>query len=279
MNNLSRELAPIPAPAWHEIEKEAKRTLKTMLAARRIVDFVGPQGFATSGVETGRTVPISAPPNGGVEAHLRQVQPLVEIRAPFELARSEIEAIDRGAKDPNLDTVIAAARKIAIAEDTAIFHGYPAAHIRGICEAQAGAAPSIGDDYEAYPTVVASALNKLRDAGVDGPYAIALSERCYTGLTETTKAGYPILEHVRRIVEGPIVWAPGLAGAVVVSLRGGDFELVVGRDFSIGYLDHDAKRVRLYIEESFTFRLLSPQAAVPLAYKGDGRRSRKSART
>jgi uncharacterized linocin/CFP29 family protein len=87
-------------------------------------------------------------------------------------------------------------------------------------------------------------------------------------VTETTKAGYPILEHVRRIVEGPIVWAPGLAGAVVVSLRGGDFELVVGRDFSIGYLDHDAKQVRLYIEESFTFRLLSPQAAVPLAYGG-----------
>jgi uncharacterized linocin/CFP29 family protein len=277
MNNLFRELAPIPAPAWQEIEKEAKRTLKTMLAARRIVDFVDPQGFATSAVGTGRTVPISAPPIGGVEAHLRQVQPLVEIRAPFELARSEIEAIDRGAKDPNLDAVIAAARKIAIAEDTAIFHGYPAASIRGICEAQAGAALSIGDDYEAYPTVVASALNKLRDTGVDGPYALALSERCYTGLTETAKAGYPILERVRRIVEGPIVWAPGLKGAVVVSLRGGDFELVVGRDFSIGYLDHDAKRVRLYIEESFTFRLLSPQAAVPLAYKGDGRRSRKPA--
>jgi uncharacterized linocin/CFP29 family protein len=66
---------------------------------------------------------------------------------------------------------------------------------------------------------------------------------------------------------------------VVVSLRGGDFELVVGRDFSIGYLDHDAKRVRLYIEERFTFRLLSPQAAVPLAYEGDLRRPRKTIRT
>jgi uncharacterized linocin/CFP29 family protein len=279
MNNLFRELAPIPAPAWQEIEMEAKRTLKTMLAARHIVDFVGPQGFATSAVATGRTAPISPPPNGAVEAHLRQVQPLVEIRAPFELARSEIEAIDRGAKDPNLDTVIAAARKIAIAEDIAIFHGWPAANIRGICETETGAALTLGDDYEAYPAVVTNALNKLRDTGVDGPYAVALSERCYTGLTETTKAGYPILEHVRRIVEGPIVWAPGLAGAVVVSLRGGDFELVVGRDFSIGYLDHDAKRVRLYIEESFTFRLLSPQAAVPMAFETDRRKPPKAART
>lgn len=266
MNNLLRELAPIPASAWEEIDCEAKRTLKTMLAARRIVDFVGPQGFATAAIGTGATEPIPAPPNGLVEARLRQAQPLVEIRAPFTLARSEIEAIARGAKDTNLDPVIAAARKIAFAEDVAIFHGYPEAKIRGICQTHSGAPRSLDDKYETYPALFAVAVANLRDAGVDGPYAVALSERCYTGLTETTIAGHPILEHVRRIVDGPIVWAPGLSGAVVVSLRGGDFELIVGRDFSVGYLSHTAEEVRLYIEESFTFRLLSPQAAIPLAY-------------
>jgi len=268
MNNLFRELAPVTAAAWRDIEKEAKRTLKTMLAGRRIVDFVGPLGQATASVGTGRMGAIKPPPDGAVEAQLRQSQPLVEVRAPFELARSEVEAIERGARDPNLEAVIGAARKIAIAEDIAIFHGYPEADIRGICQAPTGTALELGDDYEAYPAVITTALNRLRDAGVEGPYALALSERCYTGLTETTKAGYPILDHVRRIVEGPIIWAPGLTGAVVASLRGGDFELVVGRDFSIGYLDHDAKTVRLYIEESFTFRLLSPQAAIAMADKG-----------
>ncbi|PKU21465.1 family 1 encapsulin nanocompartment shell protein [Telmatospirillum siberiense] len=267
MNNLYRELAPVSAPAWLEIEKEAQRTLKTMLAGRRIVDFVGPQGFAVSAVGTGRAVSIP-PPHGAVEAHLRQVQPLVEIRVPFELPRSEIEAIDRGAADADLDSVIAAARRIAIAEDVAIFHGYPAANILGICQSKAGNGLPLGDDFKSYPTIIAGAINKLRDAGVDGPYAVALSERCYTGLTETTTGGYPVLDHIRRIVEGPLVWAPGLTGVVVVSLRGGDFQLVVGRDFSIGYLDHDAKKIGLYIEESFTFRLLSPQAAVPLAHEG-----------
>ena len=275
-NNLSRELAPISAAAWKEIDQEAKRTLKTLLAARRIVDFVGPLGFSTSSVETGRTATIAAPPKAAVEARLRQVQPLVEIRVPFELARSEIEAINRGAKDADLDSVIAAARKIAIAEDIAIFHGYPAANIRGICETDTGDALELGDDYESYPTMVSNALNILRDAGVDGPYAMVLSEPCYAGLTETTKAGYPTLEHVQRIIDGPIIWTPGLTGAVVVSLRGGDFELVVGRDFSIGYLDHDAKKVQLYIEESFTFRLLSPQAAVPMTYDKDTRPTPKA---
>lgn len=266
MNSLFRELAPITTATWLEIEKEAKRTLIEMLGARRIVDFVGPLGLATSAVGTGRMAPIPGAPNGTVEAHLRLSQPLVEIRVPFELARTEIAAVDRGAKDPNLDSLVAAARTIAIAEDVAVFHGYPEAHIRGICEIGSDGTLSLGDDCEAYPAVITTAVTRLREAGIGGPYAVALGERCYTDLIETTKAGYPILEHIRRIVEGPIVWAPGLSGAVVISLRGGDFELVAGRDISIGYLDHDAKRVRLYFEESFTFRVLSPQAAVPLLH-------------
>jgi uncharacterized linocin/CFP29 family protein len=132
MNKLFRELAPIPKAAWAEIEKEAKRTLTTMLAGRRIVDFVGPKGFDLSAVGTGRTTSIDAPPHCSIQAHLREVQPLVEFTAPFEVARSEIDAIDRGAKDPDLDAVVAAAREIAIAENAAIFHGYAAAGISGI---------------------------------------------------------------------------------------------------------------------------------------------------
>ena len=190
--------------------------------------------------------------------------PLVELRVPFAIARSELDAVDRGAKDLDTNPAIAAARAIAIAEDRAIFHGYSAAGIHGICEGIDEPAIKLGGDVENYPVLIATALNRLRDRGVNGPYALALSERCYTDLTDATKAGYPVLEHVRRLLDGPLVWAPGLDGAVVLSLRGGDFELTVGQDFSIGYLSHDAEQVRLYIEESFTFWNISPQAAVPL---------------
>jgi uncharacterized linocin/CFP29 family protein len=55
-------------------------------------------------------------------------------------------------------------------------------------------------------------------------------------------------------------------GAAVLSQRGGDFELIVGQDFSIGYLEHSATMVRLYLQETFTFRVLSPEAAIPLVY-------------
>ena len=267
MNHLMRDLAPISAAGWLEIDKEAKRTLKATLAARRIVDFKGPQGWEASAVAVGRSQAIDLPAKSGVTARLRQVLPLVELRVPFLMRRDELDDIERGARDPDLATVIAAARAIAMAEDHAVFHGLPSAGIRGICETQAKVALSIGDDYEAFPEIVTTALNRLRDEGVDGPYAIALGEQCYAGVTDTTSGGYPVLDHVRHLVDGPLVWAPDLDGAVVLSMRGEDFELTVGEDFSIGYLAHDAETVRLYLEESFTFWLLSPQAAIPLVHR------------
>jgi uncharacterized linocin/CFP29 family protein len=187
---------------------------------------------------------------------------------PFAMRRSELAALDRGARDLDVDPVIEAARRIAIAENHAIFSGYPAAGIRGICEGPREPTFSLSDDLESYPVLIATALTRLRDRGVNGPYAVALSERCYTDLTDATKAGYPVLEHVQRLVDGPLISAPGLDGAVVLSMRGGDFELTVGQDFSIGYLSHDAEHVRLYLEESFTFWNITPQAAISLAAPG-----------
>jgi uncharacterized linocin/CFP29 family protein len=266
MNNLLRELAPITPEAWAQIDDEAKRTLKLMLAARRLVDFNGPLGWDVSALSDGRIEELGSQIEKGVEGRLRKARALVELRVPFELSRQELEAIGRGAQDPNLDPVRHAARAAAIAEDRAVFLGYPAAHIAGIAEASASSNLTLSDDFEAYPQVVAEATNKLRGSGVGGPYAIALGPRCFAGLTRTTKGGYPVMEHVRRLLDGPIVWAPAADGAIVMSLRGGDFELSVGQDFSIGYLDHTAATVRLYLQESFTFRVLAPEAAVPLRY-------------
>jgi uncharacterized linocin/CFP29 family protein len=196
------------------------------------------------------------------------VQPLLEIRVPFELVRSEVDAIDRGARDGDLQPVIDAARTAALTEDSCIFYGYAEGRIPGICEA---ADPlELSNDYTRYPDVVAEAVSRLRTASIDGPYAIALGPRCYTGLTQTRDAGYPVIEHVRRLIEGPVIWAPAADGALVVSLRGGDFELAIGQDFSIGYLGHSDTMIRLYIQESFTFLVNTPEAAVPLSYGARG---------
>jgi len=100
---------------------------------------------------------------------------------------------------------------------------------------------------------------------VDGPYAAALGPRGYTGVVESTEdGGYPVLEHLRLVTGGPVVWAAAIDGCIVVSQRGGDHRLVVGEDFSIGYESHDERSVTLYLEESLTFVNDGPQAAVVL---------------
>ena len=137
--------------------------------------------------------------------------------------------------------MIAAARQIAIAEDRAIFHGYKAAHITGICEAAASTAVPLGSSHADYPGAVSAALTKLRDEGIEGPFAVVLNEQLYKDLAARTDSGYPILSHVQRLVDGDIVWAAGLDGGLVLSKRGGDFELTVGQDFSIGYLEHNLR--------------------------------------
>jgi uncharacterized linocin/CFP29 family protein len=268
MDDLLRKLAPISKEAWEAIDDEAKKHLTVSLGGRRIVDFKGPLGWQASAVDLGSARAVEVQPEPGVTAALREVQPLVELRAPFELSRQVLENIARGCRDPDLEAVRRAARAIALAEDRAIFHGYPAAGITGLFDASASNALTLTRDYQRYPLVVSEALARLHENGVGGGYAIALGPDCFKGLTGTaTGGGYPVFEHVQRLIAGPVFWAPGVRGALVASLRGGDFELTVGRDLSIGYEEHSTASVRLYLQESITFRVLSPEAAVPLVYR------------
>jgi uncharacterized linocin/CFP29 family protein len=265
-DHLQREIAPVSDEAWAAVDEEATRTLRHLLAGRALVDFAGPKGWRHSAHDLGRVTPLAGP-GEDVAAHIRVVQPLVELRTVFDVERAEIDAVDRGSEAPDLGPVVDAARRAALAEDTAVFHGYAAAGISGIAGASSHPPAHLTDDYDNYPTTVARAVARLRQAGVGGPYALALGSRCYTGVIETTEhGGYPLLEHLRLIVGGPVLWAPGVDGAVLLSQRGGDYRFVSGQDFAIGYLSHDDTTVRLYIEESFTVQVLEAAAAVWLHY-------------
>jgi hypothetical protein len=94
---------------------------------------------------------------------------------------------------------------------------------------------------------------------------VLLGADAYTALAETSDHGYPVLEHVKRLVDDQIIWAPAIAGAFVLTTRGGDFDLHIGQDVSIGYSSHTDAAVRLYLQETFTFLLLTTEAAVALA--------------
>lgn len=267
MNHLHRSLAPISDAGWAEIDEEAARSLGHFLAARKLVDVEGPLGLDVAALSTGRVDEVANPSDGDVTTSVRGAQPLLEIRRRFTLDLAELDAIDRGAQDADLDPVVDAARAFANAEDTAVFRGFAAGHIVGMHDASPHEIIKLTKDFDRYPNHVAKAIAVLKEAGVGGPYALALGPRCYAGVIESTdKGGYPLLNHLSLILGGPVVWAPAVDGAVVMSERRGDFTLTLGEDAAVGYVTHDAESVTLELRESMTFQALGPEAAVVLEY-------------
>jgi uncharacterized linocin/CFP29 family protein len=169
MNNLHRELAPISDKAWAQIEEEASRTLKRHLAARRVVDVPDPKGLELAAVGTGHLHQIQAP-GDGIHGARRDAKAIIELRVPFELARQAIDDVERGATDSDWSPVKEAARRIAFAEDRAVFDGYAAAGIEGIREGSSNPGVVLPSSARGYPGAVARAVAQLQLAGVNGPY-------------------------------------------------------------------------------------------------------------
>jgi uncharacterized linocin/CFP29 family protein len=266
VTHLLREIAPLTKTAWNLLDEEARERLKPALAARKLVDFSAPLGWEHSATGLGRVRPLQSAPADGVRAAQRGVLPLVELRADFTVSRAELQDADRGALDIDLDALADAARRVALAENVAVFHGWAEAGVTGIAEACTHEGVRLSDDFDAYARHVAEAVERLLNAGIGGPYGLALGPAGYTGVIQTTEhGGYPLFDHLKKILAGgPIVWSPGVRGAIVMSLRGGDFLFESGQDLSVGYDHHDAERVHLYLEESFSFRVVTPEAACSL---------------
>lgn len=263
---LKRAHAPLLAEAWKEIDEQAANVLRLNLAGRKLVDFDGPRGWHHAAVNVGRLDLDTEAPVPDVAAGLRKVQPLVELRTSIVLDLLELDSIARGAANPELEPVVAAAERMALAEDGAIFHGYQAAGIAGLIDSSPHE-PIALKSAEDYPRAVLDGQERLRRAGISGPFALALGPDAYEELLGTTDRGYPTAKLIRREIldGGAIVRSPAIrGGGVLLSTRGGDYELTVGIDLSIGYAHHDRQRVELYLTESFTFRVLEPAAAVRL---------------
>lgn len=265
MDHLLRGHAPISDRAWEQIDAEARDRLAPALAARRVVDFVGPLGWEHSATNLGRTEQLPGAPVKAAVGLRRRVLALIELRADFAVARSELQNIDRGAVDADFDALDAAAHEIAKAENAAVLNGWPHA-IEGVAEASSHEALKLGAEPTGYPAVVARAVGALRDSGVGGPYALALGPKPHQLAVQSAEGGGTLLtEHLSTIIEGgPLVWTPGIDAGLLISLRGGDYILQCGQDLSVGYDSHDADEVHLYLQESLSFRVATPEAAVVL---------------
>lgn len=261
---LRRSLAPIADSAWEAIDAEARNTLRTHLSGRSIVDVTEPRGWTAAVVNLGRLGVDDEHTIDGVTWGHRLVQPLIEVRVPFVLDQMEIDNIVRGAEDANLDPLVDAAKKIAAFEEKAIYCGFKKGQIRGISKCSPHKPISLSEDTEHITISTAEAVKQLQVAGIDGPYALVLPAGPFHALMQSTRTGFPLAQVLHELLEGEIYWSPGVDTGIVISMRGGDFQLTLGQDLAIGYASHNRDQVELYFTESFSFSVFEGAAAVAL---------------
>jgi uncharacterized linocin/CFP29 family protein len=232
------------------------------------VDFFGPHGWQFAAVNLGRLDVGSDIEVDGVDWGLHKVLPLAEIRVPFTLGIWELDDVARGAKNPCLDSLKAAARKAAIFEETAIYHGFEGAGIQGMIQMSSHPSVPLSPDRSRLVESIELALIAIQEAEIGGPYALVLGTEPYKWLMAGEPKAYPLRTRIEALITGGIHWSPVLEGGAVLSRRGGDLEMTVGQDLTIGYKLHNAREVELYFTESFTFRVLEPAAAVELKLEG-----------
>ncbi len=266
MNILRRELAPITEAAWKSIDHRAQEVLRASLSGRRIVDVAGPHGWDYSAVPLGRLTNADEASMGEVGFGIRAVRPLIESRILFELDVWELDNASRGDEAIDLLPLEDAARKIAMFEEQAIYHGFSAGGIKGLRECSKYDELSFSGDPANLLEAVAVGITKFARNGVDGPYVLVAGSKLWQGISEHNQC-YPLKTHLERLLGNPIILSPFLQETVLVSLRGGDMKLTLGQDLAIGYHHHDTRKVQLYFTETFTFRVLDGTAVIPIQWK------------
>jgi uncharacterized linocin/CFP29 family protein len=261
---LKRSMAPIIGEAWAAIDGQAKYTIEGNLSARRMVDIDGPHGWAKGAVNTGRVLKQDKRSTKGITWGIRESLPLIEFQVPFTIDSTDLDDIARGAADTDLANVEAAAVEAARFEERALYYGLEKANIRGIISSSENKPVKLGKSADTYETAVENAVVEIEKRGIGGPYDLVLGASPHRTMMSGDGKGFPLKERIERIIGGKIWWSQEMPGGAVVSRRGGDFVMTLGRDMSIGYAGHVGNTLELYITGSFTFRVLEPAAAVEL---------------
>jgi uncharacterized linocin/CFP29 family protein len=262
MDLLRRKKAPLADEAWKLIDEQAKEVLAANLSARKIVDVSGPRGWEFAAVNLGRLEPGTAEVGAGVTYGIRKVLPLVEVRVPFTLDLRELDDAGRGALDPDLQPLVEAARRIAGFEERAIYYGFAPGGIVGMATASGHAPVALGREPRAFAESVARAIVALRKSGEEAGYALVVGPSVFEML-ESEGGGYPPRKQIGALIGGPILLSPFVDTAFLVPAASkDDFELSIGQDLAVGYDVQDGTKIRLYLTESFTFRVIEPLAVV-----------------
>lgn len=266
MNILKKTIAPITDKAWAEITERTKQILKTHQTARKFVNINGPNGLEQGGVSTGRLIIPVNQSHDGVNYGIRELLPFVEIRKPFELDIWELDNMERGAKDINLSPLEKALKEVVLFEENAIYEGFEPAKIKGLERSSTNKPVNISKNINSFIKEIGNQIIHLGNNSVEGPYSLVINATVWLELIKISE-GYPVQIQLKEILGGKIIINHSSENSFLISERGGDYELILGQDITLGYESYDSSKVKLYLTSSFTFRVLNPEAIVVLNSK------------
>ncbi|MDO5717833.1 MAG: family 1 encapsulin nanocompartment shell protein [Tissierellia bacterium] len=251
MDILKRSIAPISEEAWDEIDESAIDVIKAILSARKTLKVNGPMGWDYNAVPEGRLEIID---DGDVAVGQYKLKRLVEPRVTFELNKWELDNVERGAEDIDLDPLEEAVEKIALFEENLIYNGYEAGGIVGLSEA-AEHQMEFGKEANTILKNIGEAKFKLYNSYVQPPYNLMVSPEAYEKINKIYE-GANLMKQIEKLIEGSVIRSKAVKGAILVPHRDDDLELTIGQDFSIGYDSHDEETITMFVTESLTFRVL-----------------------
>ena len=256
MDILKRNVAPLAKETWDEIDETAKDVITNIIAGRKVVSVEGPKGWDYTSVDIGRLKDQEekSVKLGEVRASTYEVKELTEARVSFELSKWELDNVLRGAKDVELDALEEACKELALFEERAIFNGYVDGDIEGLTQV-AAKTMSLGSSGDSIVKAIGEAVYTLMEAHVAKPYDLVVSPEIYDVINIISEGAY-LPKIIESIIGGMIIRSKVIDGAVLLPHKDEDFELTIGQDFSVGYESETEDTVRLFVTESFTFRVL-----------------------
>ncbi len=266
MDFLKQELAPLTEAAWKEIQEEARDVLSVHLTGRKLVDVSSPKGLDYVAKPMGRLHIISDKANQNLNKicyGVHEVKPLIEIRLPFELDIWEMDNVERGAEDIELEPLNTACRQIAEFENHVIVNGLKQPVIKGLTGYSKPV--KLKKDIPELMKALNLARQDIRENGIEGPFVLAIHPDHWSQLSALA-VPYPLTRLVKDTVDD-VIETRAVSDAIVISRRGNDTELTLGQDIAIGYQAHTSKSVELFLTESFTFHIYEPEAIQQLKFQ------------
>jgi uncharacterized linocin/CFP29 family protein len=267
-----REGASFGQEIWDQIDAIARAAADEVRAARRVVDVVGPLGFAArAGVAEDEPVGGGEDTETRAHLHVPRVRALPVLHRTFALGARSVAANEALREPLVLSEAAEAARQIARAEDRLLFTGNPTAGVRGLVGHEGAVELAAGDwsDPARAADDLFAALARLDAAGRHGPYAVAVSPARYYQLLRPYP-GTSLTPHAQLLpaFTGGIVKAPVLDDAAVVVVRSASGpRAVVGQELAAAYDGREGIFHRISLVESVTLLPGTPGSVAVLRGK------------